>query len=538
MKTRAKRLLALAAVACVSGFGALAAGADPLITMSILGKGPLDSSFSSSLTGLHIGDVVQYQLVLDIAPVGTVNGSTTITSLVSGVDGINSIPFIILSQPSTDALQVNFSAGGTIQNGFSGGTGTSGGAPVARGATAYFDLNGIRLAQGAGTFVAIDPTITLTGSFTVAAGTGTALLGGDLYSSSGTGRINNNTKPIVMGVTSDASGGIFGWNKLSLSLEGGVTPPTNKSVVTADPADVDLGTVLYGSIATGSFQLHNTGDDATDTNAVTLTATGAGLSVAPTATTLLAKTSAGPVVTLNTALGQSGSVAVVNTTANLQTPDVTDNITVHVAVQDRYTPVPVGQTISGSVKQGNYPSLETKSGGAKGTSFKILGGVHEGTDLTLVSETWSNAPTSPNFGVGVGLGPNPEIISDVLDLTGTAPDTIVIQLSYVDSGWASAALEQASADQGHIQIVSPNGVGEWVPTITLNVPPGAVLPSGGNLGPWAGQIGLSQWGVDTDNNLVWAVVDHNSQFAAVPEPATFGLLGISALGLLMRRRRA
>ena len=35
---------------------------------------------------------------------------------------------------------------------------------------------------------------------------------------------------------------------------------------------------------------------------------------------------------------------------------------------------------------------------------------------------------------------------------------------------------------------------------------------------------LGYHGVDVDNNVVWAVVDHNSSFAVVPEPATLLLL--------------
>jgi fibronectin-binding autotransporter adhesin len=50
---------------------------------------------------------------------------------------------------------------------------------------------------------------------------------------------------------------------------------------------------------------------------------------------------------------------------------------------------------------------------------------------------------------------------------------------------------------------------------------------------------LGSWGVDTTGDTAWAIVDHNSQFAvvSVPEPATLGLLALSGLTLLGRRRR-
>ena len=44
---------------------------------------------------------------------------------------------------------------------------------------------------------------------------------------------------------------------------------------------------------------------------------------------------------------------------------------------------------------------------------------------------------------------------------------------------------------------------------------------------------LGDYGVDTADHTVWAVVNHNSQFAAVPEPSTFVLLGMAAIGLLV-----
>ncbi len=57
---------------------------------------------------------------------------------------------------------------------------------------------------------------------------------------------------------------------------------------------------------------------------------------------------------------------------------------------------------------------------------------------------------------------------------------------------------------------------------------------------------LGTWGIDIDGNgtdgkgKVWAVLNHNSEFAVIPEPGTlvaggFGMLGIAVAGL--RRRR-
>ena len=51
---------------------------------------------------------------------------------------------------------------------------------------------------------------------------------------------------------------------------------------------------------------------------------------------------------------------------------------------------------------------------------------------------------------------------------------------------------------------------------------------------------LGSWGVDTTNNVAWAVVDHDAEFAVVPEPGTLALLatGAAALVIAYRRRKA
>ena len=54
---------------------------------------------------------------------------------------------------------------------------------------------------------------------------------------------------------------------------------------------------------------------------------------------------------------------------------------------------------------------------------------------------------------------------------------------------------------------------------------------------------LGSWGADSTNHDVWAVLDHNSQFAVVPEPsslflAAFGLLGVAGRLVCRRTRHA
>jgi len=48
---------------------------------------------------------------------------------------------------------------------------------------------------------------------------------------------------------------------------------------------------------------------------------------------------------------------------------------------------------------------------------------------------------------------------------------------------------------------------------------------------------LGSFGVDIASDTVWAVLDHNSAFGTVPEPATLTLLALGGLAVLRKRRR-
>jgi hypothetical protein len=77
--------------------------------------------------------------------------------------------------------------------------------------------------------------------------------------------------------------------------------------------------------------------------------------------------------------------------------------------------------------------------------------------------------------------------------------------------------------------------GNWVNAIDFNTGPNVGATN--VQGAWAGQLQLGTWGVDIANNTVWAVLDHNSVFAAVPEPGSFVLAGIGLVGLVWASRR-
>ena len=64
-------------------------------------------------------------------------------------------------------------------------------------------------------------------------------------------------------------------------------------------------------------------------------------------------------------------------------------------------------------------------------------------------------------------------------------------------------------------------------------------------GGWNRTNMLGAYGVDTVNDQVWAVIDHNSTFGValdgqvvlVPEPSTYALFGLGALLLVIAARR-
>lgn len=210
---------------------------------------------------------------------------------------------------------------------------------------------------------------------------------------------------------------------------------------------------------------------------------------------------------------------------------------------------PLSVTISGN--SGNQSSVVPAGGsldGLSGTSDKELGSIAtllEGTNSgaqTTVAMSWRNRNANEKIPTGTSP-PLPSLgaalISDVLDLTGTDGDLFVLQMSYdPNQALPGGAGEVMAAANGWLQLASLDG-GLWKNATLANHGPNT---GGFFLGSWSAAgspMGLGSWGVDTTNHVLWAVLDHNSQFAAlasVPEPATMLLLALGALGLIALRR--
>ena len=141
-----------------------------------------------------------------------------------------------------------------------------------------------------------------------------------------------------------------------------------------------------------------------------------------------------------------------------------------------------------------------------------------------------------------GVTNDSQRIGDVLAFTRTiTTDPFVLQLSY-----SEAAAIGAYGSESFVFLGWNNG-GTWVNAVAGNTGNNAIGAQQGFSGSFAlfqSTYGstissyLGAWGRDTTANTVWAVLNHNSEFATVPEPSTYVLL-LGGLGLLawLRRRK-
>ena len=158
------------------------------------------------------------------------------------------------------------------------------------------------------------------------------------------------------------------------------------------------------------------------------------------------------------------------------------------------------------------------SSGSNATVAQILSGTAEG-GKTVVS-AFDVEPSTP-------AGNDENRISDVFSLSGMTGETFVMQLSYTQAAFDAAFTAGIYASELELRIGWLEG-GVWVPVAN-----GAFVP-----GAWNGSTVLGTYGVDTANNVVWAVTNHNSEFAVVPEPSIPGLLslGLGAAFFSPKRR--
>ncbi|AHF89563.1 hypothetical protein OPIT5_04255 [Opitutaceae bacterium TAV5] len=159
------------------------------------------------------------------------------------------------------------------------------------------------------------------------------------------------------------------------------------------------------------------------------------------------------------------------------------------------------------------------------TSIETLG-----TTATLLDGI---AGANRDVDLGFSAAPSGRFVSDVLEVSGTGADIFMLQLTY-DEALATALFGDESLaflawldpldDQWKNAVLGNS-------TSFMNFVAGAYDPETNFI--------LGTYGIDTDTNTVWAVLDHNSRFAvtaAIPEPAALAaLLGALAAALAALR---
>ncbi len=205
---------------------------------------------------------------------------------------------------------------------------------------------------------------------------------------------------------------------------------------------------------------------------------------------------------------------------------------------------------TGGAYAGLGSSITNLDAGDLPTTADILDG--SASAQADVSMAWRTRTAAEKTPAGGGL------ISEVLNLSGMAPygtgthdgshqtDMFVLQMRYdpaqLSSIWGlteSQALAQDGLYLGYLDL-GPDGIAGTADDYWTN----AVY---GNFGGTPNFVGnqpynsscfvLGDYGVDATNHTVWAVLDHNSQFAVVPEPPALALLAAGAMGLAACLRR-
>lgn len=159
-------------------------------------------------------------------------------------------------------------------------------------------------------------------------------------------------------------------------------------------------------------------------------------------------------------------------------------------------------------------------------AYTRLGGL--GTTLRLLDGTASvDRAVNATFLNGIGLS----LASDIADVSGTISDKFVLELSYSEAAALTLGITEDALRLHWLNPVTQ----EWQNAVEGNTG-GTPTFVAGAYDPSV-DFELGYYGVDTANNKVWAVVNHNSEFAAAPEPGSAALLGLGGVLLGMRRRR-
>ncbi len=177
----------------------------------------------------------------------------------------------------------------------------------------------------------------------------------------------------------------------------------------------------------------------------------------------------------------------------------------------------IGQDLANAVD-----AVSSFAGGTPNTTASLLDGtLSAATTLTTGFSATSAALNDANR------------LSDVYHFEGTGTDIFVLELSLSSVGpgtylaWLNGSNQWANAVEGNTGNNATGAQLGFIGSFTL-----FQTTYGGDLDSYIGA-----YGVDTATGSTWAVLNHNSDFAILPEPSTAALVAVGSLCWIVGLRR-
>ncbi|MGC4002307.1 MAG: PEP-CTERM sorting domain-containing protein [Pirellulales bacterium] len=214
-------------------------------------------------------------------------------------------------------------------------------------------------------------------------------------------------------------------------------------------------------------------------------------------------------------------------------------------------PLPTNANVLSSTVTGTVGTVTGAANSVGSTARLLEGNITTATTAAMSWRTRTKAEASileTVVGGALGSSTGGFVISDVVSLSGLDGQKFVLDVSYNDALMGNN--EELSRSLGALYLAWRDGSGQWVNAVshnsTLPGDTGALVTNYNGSYAMArsangnAMLALGSWGVDTSNNTAWAVLDHNSDFAVVPEPSAIVAGGLAMLGLIgygLRKRR-